>query len=143
MISVLSESVAKPFKISIKTHKFEPTVTPIISTHLSGDQRDHSFVDSCVSAGNSSADVTPSGTPQNSPYSLRKVMENNKMANNKEKKTTLSANPKGWFFTGLFNSEHKLGVDDKSISSQIPRNPSFRNLMVSNFDINAVGPTSW
>lgn len=125
-------------------------VTPIISTHFSIDQKDNKFLDSCLSAGTSSAEVTPVGTPQSSPYSMRKVMENKKLMPTSDKKTTLSANPKRWFYSALFNSEAKPGVDNKMStvdklvgSSQIPRNPSFKNLCVSNFDINAVGPTSW
>jgi len=123
---------------------FESSVTPIISTYLA-DQRDHSFVESCLSAGNSSAEVTPSGTPQNSPYSIRKVIDsNNKMKTVKnDKNNAIAVNPKRWFYTGFFlnadNVQHKPIINDKPIT----KNSSFKNLSVSNFDINAVGPTSW
>ncbi len=110
------------------------------------DQRDHSFVESCLSAGNSSADVTPSGTPQSSPYSMRRMIDsNNKMVKN-EKNSIISANTKRWFNPGFFltadNVQQKPIVNDKP-RDQMPKNASFKNLSISNFDINAVGPTSW
>jgi len=86
--------------------------------------------------------VTPSGTPQSSPYSMRKVMENKRLIKTNEKpKNELSVNQKRWFYTGFF-SDMKTGLEDKPIP-QIPKTQSFKNLCVSNFDINAVGPTSW
>jgi len=140
---IFSQSINK---ISNKSPKFESSVTPIISTYLA-DQRDHSFMESCLSAGNSSAEVTPSGTPQSSPYTLRKVIDGNKVKIAKsEKNSSLSVNPKRWFYTGFFlnpdNVQHKPIINDKP-SNQITKNLSFKNLSVSNFDINAVGPTSW
>jgi len=147
----MCETNKEPFsqsinKISNKSPKFESSVTPIISTYLA-DQRDHSFMESCISAGNSSAEVTPSGTPQNSPYTLRKVIDGNKVKTAKnDKNSSLYVNPKRWFYTGFFlnpdNVQHKPIINDKP-SNQITKNPSFKNLSVSNFDINAVGPTSW
>jgi len=92
----------------------------------------------------SSAEVTPSGTPQSSPYSIRKAMESKRIAkssDNQNQKNELLSNPKRWFYAG-FGSDVKQGLSDKPIT-QLPKNPSFKNLCVSNFDINAVGPTSW
>jgi hypothetical protein len=146
-----ANSASKQFHDSNKdssSHPFNQTSNkPLISTYLV-DQRDHSFVESCLSAGNSSADVTPSGTPQSSPYSIRKMIDsNNKTKTVKnEKNSIISTNTKRWFNPGFFlttdNVQQKPLVNDKP-RDQLPKNSSFKNLSISNFDINAVGPTSW
>ncbi|XP_054167107.1 uncharacterized protein LOC128964518 [Oppia nitens] len=92
------------------------------------DPRDHS----------SSAEVTPSGSPQNSPYSIRKSMEGKKVSKNGTNELSLN-NSKRWFYSGFFNTDLKAGLEDKPMT----KTSSFKNLCVSNFDINAVGPTSW
>jgi len=143
-------SVSKPMHDSNKdsiSHPFNQTSNkPLISTYLA-DQRDHLFVESCLSAGNSSAEVTPSGTPQSSPYSIRRMIDsNNKMKVVKNEKNSIISVNKRWFYPGFFltadNVEQKSIVNDKP-RDQMPKNASFKNLSISNFDINAVGPTSW
>lgn len=133
-------------KMSNKT-KFETSVTPMISSYLS-EQKDHPLVESCLSAGNSSAEVTPSGTPQSSPYTLRKVIEsNNKVKMLANEKNNNSLNPKRWFYSGFFLNNDTIAqqkpIVNNKPNNQITKNLSFKNLCVSNFDINAVGPTSW
>ncbi|CAG2105756.1 unnamed protein product, partial [Medioppia subpectinata] len=113
----------------LTSSKSAPKLETNVFNHLT-DRRDH----------NSSAEVTPSGTPQSSPYSMRKVMESNRIVKQNDTKNQLSVNQKRWFNTGFF-SDIKNGLE-KPIP-QMPKTQSFKNLCVSNFDINAVGPTSW
>lgn len=120
-------------KIYLKPHKFEPTIAK-----FSIDGRD---------SGTSSAEVTPATTPQSSPYTLRKMLDISKTTgsvanNNKETAVAhkkVSNDQKRWFYNGFFGADQ----ENKSVGQSLPKNPSFKNLMVSNFDINAVGPTSW
>lgn len=118
------------------------------------------------SSATPSAENTPNSTPQGSPYITRK---GNRAAFDE---SPCSNNPKKWFYTGLFeksNEMNKAGSlpsalnekgDGKSVASKCPitetkagekkarkvtslPSPGYKKYTVSNFDLNAVSPTSW
>jgi len=117
--------------------------------------KESAFLEACLSAG-SSTEGTPVGTPQNSPYVQRKTLSNSEAV----KAIGNHANSKRWFYQGLFGNadtpvasaiphSSSLAVDGKTDTSSLvvdgktDTSKPFKKFSVSNFDINAISPTSW
>jgi len=97
-----------------------------------------SLSDGYLSVGNSSADVTPAGSPNSSPAISRRVI------NQDDKSPT--ANPKRWFYPGFFNTLPSSDSSNQRSIVDVNKDKikqSLKQFSVTNFDINAVGPTSW
>jgi len=97
-----------------------------------------SLSDGYMSVGNSSADVTPSGSPNNSPAISRRIITP------EDKSPT--ANTKRWFYPGFFNTLPSSDPANQRSIVDVNKDKikqSLKQFSVTNFDINAVGPTSW
>lgn len=108
-----------------------------ISPHLLVPQVSNLMFENLTDDTSSSTDTTPFVTPQSSPMILRRnIIDNSHVV----PKDIMACNPKKIFYKNYFSDSDTKQMDKAKKSNKLK---SGKKCNVSNFDINAISPTSW